>query len=215
MIGRKTGFLSVIAAMTIAAAGSAHAGVELTTNGGFESGDTSGWTSFPTTNSTFDVTTNNPYAGTYAGHLTNSAIGSAAVIKQANLGVGTVNPGDQIAISFWARGSAAAGGVQFAEFFSELNGGGVSKSEILGGKPLFLTSTWTQYNFTTTAGADVSGGVTLQLDATTGAVSGSQSTAYFDNVSVKDMSATPEPASLSLLGLGGLLLTRRRRKAQA
>ncbi len=53
------------------------------------------------------------------------------VIKQANRGIGLVNPGDEVTISFDYRGTTSAGGVIFAEFFSELSGGGTSKAEIL------------------------------------------------------------------------------------
>jgi hypothetical protein len=80
---------------------------------------------------------------------------------------------------------AGNGGVVFAEFFSELGEGGVSKAEILGGGPLFPNATWTKYTFTTTTGNDVSGGITLQLKADCGGNAGCKIDAYFDNVSVK------------------------------
>ena len=79
---------------------------------------------------------------------------------------------------------AGDGGVVFAEFFSELTGGGTSKAEILGGGALTPTGTWTSYSFTTTTGSDVTGGVTLQLKAACGPVTGCGVDAYFDNVSV-------------------------------
>ncbi|MCA9319216.1 MAG: hypothetical protein KDB53_00705, partial [Planctomycetes bacterium] len=71
--------------------------------------------------------------------------------------------------------------------FSEVAGGGVSAAEILGGAPLALDpnpNTWTGFSFTTTAGPDVAGGVTLQLAAITGGAPGSMSMVCFDNVSV-------------------------------
>lgn len=187
--------------------------LELTTNGDFETGDTSGWVSFPTVSSTFGAITTDPFAGTYAGEIFNDAPASAAVIKQANIGIGQVNPGDEITISFWARGSGEAGGVQFAEFFSELDGGGTSANEILGGAPLFLTSTWTEYNFTTFAGPDVSGGVTLQFTATTGGATGSVATTVIDNVSVSIADTViPAPSAFGAAGLGAMLLGMRRRR---
>ena len=67
-----------------------------------------------------------------------------------------------------------------AAFFSEVDGGGVSSAVILGGAPLALDpdpTVWTSYSFTTAAGPDVSGGVTLQLAAITGAAVGSTSQA--------------------------------------
>lgn len=196
---------TVLAAIT----GTAAAGIELTTNGGFETGDTTGWQYFPTPASTFGVDSSSPYAGSFNGNLENLTDGSAAIIKQANIGIGLVNAGDEITISFWAKGINANGGVNFAEFFSEIDGGGTSSSEILGGAPLFASDTdWTFYSFTTFAGPDVSGGVTLQFTATTGANIGSTSQLLLDNVSV---TVIPTPASAALLGLGGLVATRRRR----
>jgi MYXO-CTERM domain-containing protein len=193
----------------LAAAGTAMASVELTTNGGFETGDTSGWAYFATPASTFGVDSDSPFAGSFNGNLENLADGTAAVIKQANMGIGLVNPGDEITISFWAKNINGVGGVNFAEFFSEIDGGGTSSAQILGGAPLFASATeWTFYQFTTFAGPDVSGGVTLQFTATTGAVLGSTSQLLIDDVSV---SVVPAPGAMALLGLGGLMAGRRRR----
>jgi hypothetical protein len=193
----------------LAAASTAMGGIELTTNGGFEAGDTSGWQYFATPASTFGVDSTSPYAGGFNGNLENLTEGSAALIKQANMGIGLVNPGDEITISFWAKNINGVGGVNFAEFFSEVDGGGVSSSQILGGAPLFASATeWTFYQFTTFAGPDVSGGVTLQFTATTGAVIGSTSQLLIDDVSV---TVIPAPGAMALLGLGGLMAGRRRR----
>ena len=71
-------------------------------------------------------------------------------------------------------------------------------------------NTWTTYNFTATAGPDVSGGVTLQLGATTAGISGSTATMWYDNVSVMG-EVIPEPATLGLLGLAGAGLFIRRK----
>lgn len=185
--------------------------LELAVNGGFETGDTTGWTSFVNPPSTFTVESASPKSGSFNGKIVNIVDGSAALVKQANVGVGTVTPFQDITINFWARGSAALGGVHFAELFSELTGGGTSKSEILGGAPLFPPSDtiWTEYTFNTTLGSDVSGGVTLQLNAVTGAVIGSTSTLEIDDVSI---SVVPEPSSFALFGFAGLALVSRRRR---
>lgn len=177
---------------------------ELTTNGDFETGDTTGWTEFPTANSTFNITSD-ASEGDWAAEIFNNDSASAAVVKQANIGIGTVNPGDPITISFDAKGSFAEGGVSFAEFFSEIDGGGTSSSEILGGGPLPLTDSYQTFTFNTVAGSDVSGGVSLQFTATTGGAPGSTAVVFIDNVSV-----VPEPATLGLMGLGGLAMLRRR-----
>lgn len=183
----------------------------LTTNGDFESGDTTGWTSFAMGSQTFDVT-NDAANGSSAGLLTNLIDGQPLVVKQANLGVGVVVVGETVSISFDAKGEGVLGGVAFAEFFSEIDGGGTSSAEILGGGPLALTNTYQTFNFTATTGTDISGGVTLQFNAATGANIGSTSTLFIDNVSVSVVRAVPEPGSAIVIGLVaiGILSNRRR-----
>ncbi|MDX2370154.1 MAG: carbohydrate binding domain-containing protein [Colwellia sp.] len=166
-------------------------GVELIINGDFETGDTADWISFAADNNgTFSATNAQANGGIFSGNLVanvpvDGGPASFPVVKQPNLGIGVVAPNTQITISFDLYGSmAGVGGVVFAEFFSELDGEGVSKHEILGGGPLFPNETWTNYTFTTTTGNDVSGGVSLQLKADCGANAGCMIDAYFDNVSV-------------------------------
>ena len=165
---------------TLLVASSAFA-TDLAVNGGFELGDTSGWSYFPTNNSTFEIS-NDANTGSFAARLFNDTETSAAIIKQANVGEGLVSPGDAVTISFWAKGDATIGGVQFAEFFTEIAGGGVSSTQILGGAPLFVTSEYRFYSFNTVVGPNASGGITLQLTATTGANVGSTSTLIVDDV---------------------------------
>ncbi len=186
--------------------------IEVTTNGGFEAGDLSGWSYFPTAESSFGLT-GDVNSGSFAGELFNINTGTGpagAVIKQANIGIGQVNPGDPIEISFAAKGDFLEGGVAIAEFFSEIDGGGTSSSEILGGGPLFVANqgAYQLFSFTTVAGPDVSGGLTLQFVAATGGADGSLARLVLDDVSVK---VVPAPASLAALGLGGLVCVRRRR----
>ena len=159
---------------------------ELTVNGGFEEGDISCWTDFSAANNgTFAATMDQAKDGTWSGHLVASGAGSFPVVKQANLGIGTVTPNTEMVISFDMYGSVSgAGGVFFAEFFSEITGGGTSSAVLLGGGPLFPTGTWTHYEFTQMTGADVSAGVTLQLKADCGGNADCVVDAYIDNVSV-------------------------------
>jgi len=203
---QKISIAAFVAAAATCVATSA-AGTELTVNGGFETEDTSGWQYFPTGTSTFNITTD-ANSGLFAAELFNNSIASGAVVKQANIGMGVVNAGDLVTISFAAKGSGAAGGVAFAEFFSEIDGGGVSSSVLLGGAPLALTDTYQTFNFTTVAGSDVSGGVTLQFASVTGADQGSVMVLFIDDVSV---TVIPAPASAAMLGLGGMVAMRRRR----
>jgi hypothetical protein len=160
--------------------------VDLAVNGGFETGDFEGWSLFPTGEDQFTIISPGS-EGDYAGCISNDVPASAALMKNANVGIGVVEPGMEVTISFDARGMLEVGGVAFAEFFSELEGEGVSASEILGGGPLALDpdpEVWTPFTFTTTTGPDVGGGVTLQLTATTSADPTSTAMVYYDNVSI-------------------------------
>lgn len=178
----------------------------------FESGTLDSFSQFPTLESNFGISgdANN---GSFAGEFfnINTATGpSGAVVQLANLGVGVVESGDEIEISFAAKGDFLVGGVGIAEFFSEVDGGGTSASEILSGGPLFVANEaeYQQFTFVTFAGPDVSGGVTLQFVAATGAATGSLSRLLVDDISVRII---PAPTTAGLLALGGLAGVRRRR----
>lgn len=164
---------------------------ELTDNGDFEINDGElpplGWDGFPSPPNSFTIESDDPFEGFGYGKIVTTTLATGSVAKQARIGIGVVEPFQDIAINFWARGSGVAGGVQIVEFFSELAGEGTSKSEILGGGPLFLTSDteWVEYNFVATTGPDVGGGVTLQFVAATGGAAGSEAVFDFDNVSVQ------------------------------
>ena len=168
---------------------------EYAINGDFETGDKTGWTEF-LNNGSFTVSGVNTNGGSWSGNLVASVPGgggppSFPVIKQANIGVGSVVPNGTVTVQFDLNGSlAGAGGVVFAEMFSEISGGGTSKSEIITGAPLFpvgpndWTAGWVSYSFNLTLGPDVSGGVTLQLKTDCGANPGCTVDLFIDNVSV-------------------------------
>jgi hypothetical protein len=221
MLKKRFTELALVAAMTMSA-GAAQA-IELVDNGGFETGDFTGWVQeSPQGNDVKTVTNVNPASGTFSANLNCSAgVPCDSLLKSANKGIGTVTAGQSITVSFDYRGTQADGGVIFAELFSELDGGGVSKTEIItpgGGAlpgPLFgAGETWQNFTTTTTLGPDVSGGVTLLLKSGCGGAPTCVSDAYFDNVSMT-VAAVPVPAAVWLFGSGllGLIGVARRKKA--
>ena len=156
---------------------------ELVTNGGFESGDFSGWEVYD--GGTKAVVNTDQNGGTYSASLSSTNGGGDAVIKAANLASGSITTGQTATISFDLKGSmTGAGGVVFAQFFHEKAEGGTSNGEgILSGAPLALSSSWQSHSYTSVISGEVAGGVSLQLKAGCG---GDACTvdAYFDNVSV-------------------------------
>ena len=201
----KSSLLSIGIAMLCVASANA----DLTTNGDFELGSTAGWSLFPTPNTTFGVTTDSS-EGVFGGIIINTSPTSATVVKQANIGIGTVEAGDELKVSFDAKGIFTAGGVAAFEFFSEIDGGGVSKAETLLAPPTFLSTTYESFSFNVIAGPDVSGGVTFQVAAITGGAPGSTATVFIDNVNV---SVVPEPTTAGVIGLALVGMVARRRRS--
>lgn len=107
----------------------------------------------------------NPSSGSFERRLlsdfeTGNGDALDAVVKQANVfGAATLNT--EYEILFDLRESPLIDGVFFVEFFSELSGGGVSKSEIVTGGPHLLTPGWNACADKVTRGSDVSGSITL------------------------------------------------------
>ena len=213
----KSIYMKLVAAMALSLSAGMAQAVNVAVNGGFETGDLTGWEPFSVGGGTNGVTNVNPSSGTWAS--TNNCTGGPcdALIKNANVGIGVVTPLQDITVSFDYRGTLADGGVIFAELFSELAGGGVSKTELLGGAPLFPNAdpnVWSTAVFNTTLGSDVAGGISLQLKASCGAAATCLADVYFDNASL-EVAAVPVPAAVWLFGSGlvGLIGIARRRKS--
>jgi hypothetical protein len=217
--------LAVVVAMTMSA-GAAQADLQdIAVNGGFETGDFTGWTQFPQSGIQTITSPGSNLGGPASTYAFNSVVpvvlpnGPAVdnVIKNANLAAGLLTPGAEITVTWQLKGTLeGAGGVVFVELFSELAGEGVSKAEIFGNGPITPNDFWTPYEWTTTLGDDVSGGVTLQLKTSCGPVPGCGVDAFFDNITITtDVSAVPVPAAVWLFGSGllGLIGVARRKKA--
>jgi PEP-CTERM motif len=219
--------LSIVAAAAMSLfAGAAQAvdvPVELAVNGDFSAG-LDGWTTFNTSggsNGSITLVDGAAVLDSGAPGLTPKAF--TLGIKNANVGIGTVMAGEQVTISFDVKGTYDVGGVSFASLFSELAGGGVSSSELLGGAPLFATPQCTGFNttsfarctFTAMTGPDVAGGITVELVSSTGGALNSAAKTTFDNVSISVMRPVPEPGTYALMlaGLVGVGAIARRRRA--
>ena len=153
-------------------------------NGDFELGNLDCWTTFDNGGTIGVVADNGPSApGSSAGRV-NVTVPGNPTLKLANLGAGTVTPGQQVTVSFDWKGTDANGGVVDVVLFSELSGGGVSKTDQILGAGGFPANWTTVGPLNLTAGPDVSGGVTLQITAICGGVAGCVSEVFIDNVSI-------------------------------
>jgi len=168
-------------------------GNNLAVNGDFETGGFDCTAQFPNAG-TQAIVTVNPSSGTYAANVNLIVPASNSILKFANLNPGGFSAGQTIYVSFNARGATVDGGVVFAEFFSEISGGGVSGSEILfGGGPLTLNgdpNIWSPFSTTVLTGPDTSGGITLQFAIVTGGAGTSSADFYVDNVCISTVMGT-------------------------
>ena len=182
------------------------------------------WQSFPSNAGGISQSNVDPYAGSYSLELNNQSQGTADFVKAQQIGSGTVQTGDSITVSGQVRGSLGISGdvqiVAFGEACAPPGGCGTNGSTFV--KSLASTlnansTTWSPFAYTFTINGTPVGGLTVQLSAVTGAVSGAFATGFFDNVSIVDNTAkgspVPVPASLWLLGsalVGGLGVFRRK-----
>jgi hypothetical protein len=161
---------------------------DIAINGGFETGDLTGWTVFDNGGT---ISVSSPGAtGMYAGNLDASGPSNNPTLKQANLGAGgALTPGQAVTVSFDWKGTVAEGppvGAVFdVKLFSELSGGGVSQEDQILDVPDAFPADWTTVGpLTINIGPDVSGGVTLQFNAICGGAAECISDVFIDNVSI-------------------------------
>ena len=160
-------------------------------NGDFETGDFTGWTQTPQGGSiTLDSSEQGGRAGTVARLVATGSAASAQDVLLSQVDLTEINSvsisgSDSVTVSADVFGTlAGAGGVVFIELISRNSGGDETGRSFIGPAPIFPTTTWTPYSSTVNVAADVSGGVTLQLKSSCGAVDGCVVDASFDNVTI-------------------------------
>ncbi|MCA9303536.1 MAG: hypothetical protein KC996_05385 [Phycisphaerales bacterium] len=188
-------------------------------NAGFESGsgaDAADWAEIVGGPSGFVGRSDaNPNTGSYSAymsfdHINNTPAGGAYFIEQ-NQPVGSITAGTDYTLSF----SAAVDSTDFIgmDTFVQIlwldqdasNGGGVQGETLVSLIGLGINESYQQFSFdlTSAAGSD---SFLLRFQLSAGAVADIANGVYVDDVAL-----TPTPASATLLGLGGLAATRRRR----
>ena len=172
---------------------------DLVVNGGFETGDFTGWTTVAaqTTFGGFGVTPQNPHSGNYDAYF-NQFFGLNSI--RQNL---TTVSGSSYNLDFWLQ----IGGDRDAEINALV--GGLTVLSITNTPS---TTTYSEYTFTFLATASIT---SLEFQVNNGVGFAFNEVAWLDDVSVTQLRSVPEPASLTMLALGGLGLisyTLRRRK---
>lgn len=165
-------------------------------NGGFETGDFTGWSVDSVNNWALVINSGTQYAGNYEAQL--GTYGTAGTLYHDAF---ATTAGHQYTVSFWLKSEDVATGNLFQALW---NGQAQNLSPVLNAD---LASPYTLYQFTTTAaGASSTIAFNFQNDL---------SVFGLDNVDVTEVAPTPIPAAFWLLGSGlaGLAGIRRRTNA--
>ena len=159
---------------------------DISSNGGFETGDLEGWTLYDNGGSaTLDNT--EAQTGDWCVKLFASApSGLNPTLKQERKAAGSIVVGDKVQVTFSYKGSLTgeSGTVSIQSFVEATNG--ASQIETFDVTP---TNTWQTFTTTYTVtgalqGGDVSGGITMEFVAICGGVAGCSSTLYLDDISI-------------------------------
>ncbi|MCP4992939.1 MAG: hypothetical protein GY934_04005, partial [Gammaproteobacteria bacterium] len=171
--------------------GGSGGGTAVLVNGNFEAGDFTGWTQSSGGGAiTLDSSEQGGRTGTVARLVASGSSASAqdvllSQIDLVEIDSVAINGGDSVTVSVDVFGSlSGAGGVVFVELISRNSGSDETGRSFIGPAPITPTTTWTTYSSTVNVAADVSGGITLQLKSSCGAVDGCVVDASFDNVSI-------------------------------
>ena len=189
-------------------------------NPGFELGtdtDADNWTQVTTgnlanTNPRVERTDESPWSGDFAMRLSYSNIaspggGSTAVVRQ-DTAPGSIIPGESYDFSFYARREGAFGGGTVANFqvvFLDSVGGTLPSP---GSTSMSVSGDYSFFGVTDLVAPAEGHSARVFIRLTGGAVGNASAIMFVDDV---NLTAVPEPAALSLLGLGALGLLRRRR----
>lgn len=174
----------------------------LLTNGDFETGDGTGWLNW---GSNFAVVSDPVYSqGDYSATLWWSDAGWVQLVSGA-AGVEYTLSGDMIHDTAWNKREA----ILKLEFWDAADTTQLAAYEIGVLAAQSTDDTWYSYSGSAVApdGTGLVKVVLLYADLTTGKPGDPAGLAYWDNVVL-----TPEPATVALLGLGGLFLLRRKRR---
>ncbi|MCA9276458.1 MAG: PEP-CTERM sorting domain-containing protein [Phycisphaerales bacterium] len=211
-----------ITAIALLAAVATTASANIVLNAGFEAGsgaDAADWAEIlGGPSGTVGRSMAMPNSGSYSAymsfdHINNPAAGGAYFIEQ-NQPVGSITALESYDLSFFAKVDSTnfVGMDTFVQILwldqDGSNGGGVRGEQLTSLIGLGITDSFQQFSLNGLVAAEGADSFLLRFQLSAGAVTDIANGLYVDDVSLTQV---PAPASAALLGLGGLVATRRRR----